>query len=166
MIKQYLGIDSDYVIIDLAVLLLILIIVMIINAVKMSKLKNRYEVFMKGKNAKSLEDTLIYRLEQIDELKESNAMNERNIETIFKKMNYSFQKYGLVKYDALEELGGKLSFVLAKKKKKNDGYVFNVVHSREGCYSYIKEIINGNAVISFSPEEEEALKKALEYVEQ
>ena len=107
MIKQYLGIDSDYVIIGLAVLLLILIIVMIINAVKMSKLKNRYEVFMKGKNAKSLEDTLIYRLEQIDELKESNAMNERNIETIFKKMNYSFQKYGLVKYDALEELGGK-----------------------------------------------------------
>ena len=93
MIKQYLGIDSDYVIIDLAVLLLILIIVMIINAVKMSKLKNRYEVFMKGKNAKSLEDTLIYRLEQIDELKESNAMNERNIETIFKKMNYSSSSY-------------------------------------------------------------------------
>ena len=48
----------------------------------------------------------------------------------------------------------------------NDGYVLNVVHSREGCYSHIKEIINGNAVISFSPEEEEALKKALEYVEQ
>ena len=62
MISQYLGFDSDYIIIGLAALVLVLIILMIINVVQMSKLKKSYKIFMKGKNAKNLEDTLIKRL--------------------------------------------------------------------------------------------------------
>ena len=54
MISQYLGFDSDYIIIGLAALVLILIILMIINVVQMSKLKKSYKIFMKGKNAKNL----------------------------------------------------------------------------------------------------------------
>lgn len=39
MISEYLGIDSDYIVIGLAALVLILIIVMIVNAAKMHSLK-------------------------------------------------------------------------------------------------------------------------------
>jgi len=35
------------------------------------------------------------------------------------------------------------------------------MHSREGCYTYIKEIIDGNSVITLSEEEQEALDMAL-----
>ena len=98
MFEQYLGISTDYIIIGLAALIVILIILMIINVVQMSKLKKRYAIFMKGKNAKSLEETLIYRLEQVDELIENNAANERNIDTIFKKMKFDFQKYLQIVY--------------------------------------------------------------------
>ena len=157
MFEQYLGISTDYIIIGLAALIVILIILMIINVVQMSKLKKRYAIFMKGKNAKSLEETLIYRLEQVDELIENNAANERNIDTIFKKMKFDFQKYGLVKYDAFQEMGGKLSFSLAMLNEKNDGFVLNAVHSRDGCYTYVKEIIDGNSVIVLAEEEREAL---------
>lgn len=161
MIEQYLGIDSDYIVIGMAVVILILMILVIINIVQMSKLKKRYAIFMKGKNAKSLEDTLIYRLEQVDELIENNAANERNIDTIFKRMKFNFQKYGLVKYDAFQEMGGKLSFSLAMLNEKNDGYIINAVHSREGCYTYVKEIIDGNSIIALAEEEEQALAQAL-----
>lgn len=161
MIEQYLGIDSDYIVIGMAVVILILMILVIVNIVQMSKLKKRYAIFMKGKNAKSLEDTLIYRLEQVDELIENNAANERNIDTIFKRMKFNFQKYGLVKYDAFQEMGGKLSFSLAMLNEKNDGYIINAVHSREGCYTYVKEIIDGNSIIALAEEEEQALAQAL-----
>ncbi len=161
MIEQYLGIDSDYIVIGMAVVIVILMILVIINIVQMSKLKKRYAIFMKGKNAKSLEDTLIYRLEQVDELIENNAANERNIDTIFKRMKFNFQKYGLVKYDAFQEMGGKLSFSLAMLNEKNDGYIINAVHSREGCYTYVKEIIDGNSIIALAEEEEQALAQAL-----
>ncbi len=161
MIEQYLGFSTDYVVIGLAALVVILIIIMIVNQVKMNKLRKRYEVFMKGKTAKSLEDTLIFRLEQVDDLIKNNAANERNINAIQKRMEFAFQKYAVVKYDALEEMGGKLSYALCMLNEKNDGYIINTVHSREGCYSYVKEIIDGNSVIGLAEEEIQALEEAL-----
>lgn len=162
MIEQYLGISSDYVIIGMAGVILLLFILIIVNMICIGSLRKRLKHFMKGKSGKSLEDTLILRLEQIDELIESNAANERNIDTIIKKMESCFQKYGLVKYDAFHEMGGKLSFTLAMLNEKNDGYILNAVHSREGCYTYVKEIIGGNSIVSLAEEEEAALKMALE----
>ena len=157
MISEILGIHSDYVIIGLAVITVILLVLYIINVVQMSELKKRYKIFMSGKNARNLEKTLIERLDQIDTLLEANAANENNIQKLFANMKFTFQKVGLVKYDAFNEMGGKLSFSLALLNEKEDGFVMNAVHSREGCYTYIKEIIAGNSIIVLSPEEKEAL---------
>lgn len=160
MISQMLGFDSDYIIIGLVIMVLIMFIIMIVSLVQISNLKKRYKIFMSGKNARNLEKTLIERLEQVDKLLDANAANEKNIKIIFDKMKFTFQKVGLVKYDAFHEMGGKLSFSLALLNEKNDGFVINAVHSREGCYTYIKEIIAGNSIIVLSPEEMEALNMA------
>ena len=151
MIQKYLGIDSDYIIIGLVALIFIFLILMIINIVQVSKLKKRYKIFMNGKDAKSLEDTLMQRLDQVDDLIASNATNEKNINKLFENMKPTFQKVGLVKYDAFHEMGGKLSFSLALLNETNDGFVLNAVHSREGCYTYIKEIVDGNSIIVLAP---------------
>ena len=47
--------------------------------------------------------------------------------------------------------------------EKEDGFIINAMHSREGCYTYIKEIIAGNCVIILSDEEKEALEMAKAY---
>jgi hypothetical protein len=117
---------------------------------------------MSGKNAKTLEDTLIKRLDQVDNLIAANSTNEKNIKKLFSNMEFTFQKVGLVKYDALQEMGGKLSFSLALLNEKNDGFVMNAVHSREGCYTYVKEIVDGNSIIVLAEEEQEALNMAKE----
>lgn len=160
MISQMLGIPSDYVIIGLAVVTLLLLILYIVNIVQISQLKKRYKIFMSGKNARNLEKTLIERLDQVDSLIEANAMNERNIKRLFANMKFTFQKVGLVKYDAFNEMGGKLSFSLALLNETDDGFVMNAVHSREGCYTYVKEIIAGNSIIVLADEEQEALDMA------
>ena len=98
---------------------------------------------MSGKTAKSLEDTLLKRLDQVDELIAANSANEKSINTIFDKMKGTFQKVGLVKYDAFNEMGGNLSFALTLLDGNNNGYIINSMHSREGCYNYIKEIVKG-----------------------
>ena len=130
--------------------------------VQTSKMKKKYKKFMSGKNAKSLEETLVKRLDQIDSLVEANAANEKNIKKVVNNMKFTFQKVGLVKYDAFNEMGGKLSFSLALLNASNDGFVLNAVHSREGCYTYIKEIIDGNSIIVLAQEEQEALNMAME----
>lgn len=163
-ISEYLGINMDYAviaIIALMALVLILIIIMIVNVVQMKKLKKNYHIFMEGKEAKTLEDTLIKRLDQVDNLITANAKNENDIEKIFKNMKFTFQKVGLVKYDAFNEMGGKLSFSLALLNETNDGFIINAMHSREGCYTYIKEIMDGNSIIVLAEEEKEALEMAM-----
>ena len=160
MISQLLGFDSDYIIIGLLVFCLILLVLVIVNMVQTNKLKKKYRSFMAGKNAKSLEDTLITRLEQVDKLLTANAANEKNIKKLFDNMKFTFQKVGLVKYDAFNEMGGKLSFSLALLNESDDGFVMNAVHSREGCYTYVKEIVAGNSIIVLAEEEQEALNMA------
>ena len=160
MISQYLGIDSDYIIIGLVAVVLILLILIIVNMSKINKLNKKYESFMRGKSGKSLEETLIQRLQQVDELMKANENNEKSIEKIFSNMKNTFQKIGLVKYDAFHEMGGKLSFSMAMLNELNDGFVLNANHNREGCYTYVKEIIDGTSIISLAAEEKEALEIA------
>lgn len=162
MISKYLGFDSDYIIIGLCRVLLILFILTIVNIVQMKKLKKNYRIFMSGKDAKTLEDTLIQRLDQVDSLLESNEENDSNIKVLSKNMQRTYQKMGLIKYDAFHEMGGKLSFSLAMLDMRNNGFIINAMHTREGCYTYIKEIIDGNSVIVLSEEEQEALKRAMD----
>ena len=59
-------------------------------------------------------------------------------------------------------MGGKLSFVLVLLDKKNNGFLLNSVHgSSEGCYTYLKEIINGESFLELSNEEKKALDMAI-----
>ena len=161
MISEYLGFDSDYIIIGLAAVILILFILTIVNIAQMKKLKKSYRAFMSGKNGKNLEDTLIRRLKQVDTLLASNEENQKNIQTLFENMQHTYQKMGLIKYDAFHEMGGKLSFSLAMLDVRNNGFIINAMHTREGCYTYIKEIVDGNSIIVLSEEEQEALKRAM-----
>ena len=161
MIQEYLGIDSDYIIIGLAALLLVFVILTIVNIVQISKLKKKYTLFMGGKNAKSLEEVLMKRMNQIDGLAELSSQNEKNIEKIFETLKFTYQKMGLIKYDAFQQMGGQLSFSLALLDENNTGFIINSVHSTEGCYSYTKEIRNGTSAIDLSAEEAEALAMAM-----
>lgn len=163
MIEYYLGIDSDYILTGMAALVLLLLIVVFINIGQIRKLKKRYKLFMEGKDAKSLEEVLMNRMNEIDNLIITCGKNEKNIDNIYNKMKNTFQKVGLIKYDAFHEMGGKLSFSLALLNEMNDGFIINAMHSREGCYTYIKEVIDGNSIIALSDEEKEALNTAISF---
>lgn len=163
MIEYYLGIESDYVVLGLAGVCALFLIILLINAIQMHNLKKKYKMFMDGKNAKTLEENIMSRMDQIEYLISSNQKNENDIKSIYDNMKNVFQKVGLVKYDAFQEMGGKLSFSLALLNEVNDGFIINAMHSREGCYTYIKEIIDGNSVIALADEEKEALEMAMNY---
>ena len=87
--------------------------------------------------------------------------NRTSIRKINEEMLSNFQKIGILKYDAFQEMGGKLSFVLTLLDGNNSGYIINSMHSREGCYNYIKEIVKGESYIELSEEETESLERAI-----
>lgn len=158
----YISIDDLLLTIGImAIIMAILFVLLLVNMGKTKKLRKRYEAFMQGKDAESLEDTLSTRIQQIDQLVASEKKTREDIENMSNILLHTFQKVGMVKYDAFHEMGGKLSFSLALLDEKNNGFVINAMHSREGCYTYIKEILNGNSIIVLADEEKEALNIAL-----
>ena len=60
-------------------------------------------------------------------------------------------------------MGGNLSFVIAMLDDNNTGFVLNSVHSREGCYLYLKDVVEGKTEVLLGSEEKEALERALGY---
>ncbi len=142
---------------------LILLIITIVNTVGISKLKKSYKKFMDGEDGKSLEAIIKEHIDEIDKLISDSKKHSDSIDEINNTLKITFQKYGLVKYDAFQEMGGKISFSLCLLNESNDGFIINAMHSREGCYTYIKEVIAGNPVIMLSDEEKQALAMAKEY---
>lgn len=157
------NLDIGIVTVVLAVLVIVLLIISIMNICSIRKFTKKYNKFMQGKNAKSLENEIIGLFEDNKFIKTTIDRNKKDIRILYKNMESAFQKVGIIKYDAF---GGKLSFCLALLDENNNGFILNSVHSTEGCYSYTKQIIKGQSKIDLGKEEAEALQMAIGKVEE
>ena len=155
------SVDTRYVILGMAVVMAVMLVFLIINSVKIKKMKLTYTSFMSGKDGKNLEEVILKRFKEVDELKKEDEAKKVQLDDINESLRYAFSKMGMVKYDAFNEMGGKLSFALALLDNRNNGFLINAMHSREGCYTYVKEIINGESYINLGEEEKKALNKAI-----
>lgn len=162
-IFENLGIDSEIIIIILLILVVFLLVRSISYNMRLSRLERRYKIFMKGSDAQSLEKVFVRKFAQIDRLYEAKEDHDHDILFLKKNMEKMFNKYGVEKYDAFDDVGGKLSFALALLDKENTGLILNAVHSRDNCFLYLKEIVKGESYVMLSQEEVEALRKAVNF---
>lgn len=154
-------IDPGIIIIMMMVMIVILFILQIRNSFKINRFMKKYKSFMKGKDGVSLEKTILRNMNDIDMLMESSKNHMEQIRQLKDIQLHTLNKTAIVKYDAFKEMGGKLSFALAMLDQENSGFVLNAIHSREGCYTYIKEIVKGESYIILGEEEKEALRQAV-----
>ena len=156
-------IDPAIVILSLGIITVLLLIMTVICVVQTNKLYRKYDRFMRGSDAESLEDIIAEQIEEIKELKVQDRFNKDTMKTLTRNVKSSYQKFGMVKYNAFKGMGGNLSFAIALLDMNNTGFILNSVHSREGCYLYIKMIEKGETDILLGSEEKEALEQALGY---
>lgn len=155
------GIDLGYVVIGMAGVILLMFIMLLITMIKDANTRKKYRIFMDGENGKNLEKAILDKFSAIDELTEDTKLIHQQIENIDGRLITAYQKIGLVKYDAFKEIGGKLSFVLVLLTAEDNGFILNSMHStREGCYTYTKEVVNGQVSVILSEEEKQALEEA------
>ncbi|MCR5249819.1 MAG: DUF4446 family protein [Lachnospiraceae bacterium] len=159
------GLDIGILFLILLLLFIVLLVVVIVEIRKQKNLTQRYERFMQGNEAMTLEDQIQQLAGDVTRLKRESRAYANDIDLLFSKHEMAIQKLGLVKYDAFSEMGGKMSFCLALLDEKDNGVVMNSVHSSNGCYSYTKRITGGKCDIPLSPEEAESIHRAIASVE-
>ena len=146
-----------------AVFNFILFISMMKHRIKYRRLFKSYDNFMTGRSARNLEDIIILLRKDIRSLKNENKLNREAIRELNKIQRECYQKIGILKYDAFDGMGGKLSFALCILNYRNSGYIINSIHSREVTFNYIRIVENGQTEQVISREEKIVLEQALGY---
>lgn len=157
------GLNTDIVLLGALASILVLFVLCIILIGKNSSLKKKYNGFMQDADGKSLEQSFVKKFENMDYINQKITEVDTRLNGIEDNLLKTYQKVGIVKYDAFKEVGGTLSFVLTLLTKENDGFIMNSMHSnKEGCYIYIKEVKAGEVFVTLSEEERQSLEQAIE----
>jgi hypothetical protein len=160
-IFESLGVSTDLIVIILAVIVVLQFIWIFVILTKCNKLNKRISKFTTGSDAASLEEVMAKRFSEIRQIVKNEKQQNRDIDAINDKFLTTFCKIGLVKYDAFKETSGKLSFSLALLTENHDGIIITSMHSREGCFTYCKEVANEESYYILSEEERLALNVAM-----
>jgi hypothetical protein len=76
-------------------------------------------------------------------------------------MQGAIQHVGVVRFDAFEDMGGRLSFSAAILNAHGDGLVITSINGRQDTRCYAKQVRAGTSIHNLSGEEEQAIRDAL-----
>ncbi len=139
-------------------------IIAFVAIVRYKTVYRQYDMFMRGRDAESLEDLILDEKERIDKLEAEDIANKEVMRAMNRNIRASYQKMGIVHYDAFEGMGGKISFAMALLDYTNSGLIINCMHGANGCFLYVKDVEAGATDVQLGTEEKGALERALGYV--
>lgn len=163
---EFIGSFAGIMFLLLLVLIIILALITLGMSLRLSRLNRKYQAFMKGKDGQSMESVFKTKLSGIEKITDQCDNNKAALDIMKKQFRTTLTHYGIVKYDAFDDVGGKMSFALAMLDDNHSGFILNTIHSQDNCFQYIKEIVNGESYIMLSNEEVEALNNALADIEE
>lgn len=155
---------SDLFLIFILVLNLVLLIWSVISNIRIRNIHNKDKIFMEklgdGKNIKEDLDGYMRRVSTTEEEIRKLSLYYKELDN---KSQKCLQKVGVVRYNAYKDTGSDLSFAVCLLDEHNDGVVFNGIYSRDMSNIYAKPIENGVSKYKVTPEEMEAIEKAINY---
>lgn len=157
IVAPYLG----AIVVGLLVAVLLLLIVVAVQARRLSRFRRRLDSLTRGAEGRSIEAVLEAHLDKVLEVaRELDELSARSA-ILESDSRRTIQRVGLVRFNPFEDTGGNQSFALALTDKKGDGFVISSLHARTGTRLYAKAIVAGRSDSALSAEEDEALRLAL-----
>lgn len=87
---------------------------------------------------------------------------DRRMETAERRIDRSMAYRALIRYDAYGEMSGRQSTSIALLDARRSGVVLSSIHHRDTARLYAKQVHEGHGELELSPEEDEAIRRALE----
>jgi hypothetical protein len=77
------------------------------------------------------------------------------------RVDATVSRLAVIRYDAYENTGGHQSASVALLDASRSGVVLSAIQGRDYARIYVKELDDGRAAVSLSPEEQEAVERAM-----
>lgn len=102
--------------------------------------------------------TLLGRIERIENAVRTLNQTDKRQQVL---VDGSIRRVALLRYDAFEDVGGRLSFSCALLDEHGTGMVLTSINGRQETRVYAKPVSNGTSSYNLSAEEEEAIRRAM-----
>ena len=100
---------------------------------------------------------------QVDDLHRAVDEVAAGLSRIDKRVDGCLSHTSIVRYDAYEDAGGHQSASLAFLDAARSGVVVSAIQGRDYARIYVKELDRGRASVALSPEEQQAVDRAMTY---
>jgi hypothetical protein len=140
---------------------LLAFLVTLIVGFRLRKVRREYRVLLGESGQQDLVTAAGRAVQQMDGLsKRLDELYSRH-ENAHTGSRRALQRFGIVRYDAFEEMGGRISFSLALLDDHGDGVVLTSINGRTEARTYVKPIVGLNSEHNLSDEEREAMAAAM-----
>jgi len=136
------------------------LILLALNRRALARVRSSQNVLLGGGTG-DLVDFAVSLQARIDELNRAVHTVSGGLERIDARMDGTVSKTAIVRYDAYENSGGHQSASVAMLDASRSGVVLSAIQGRDYARIYVKELDRGRASVALSPEEQEAVDRAM-----
>ena len=121
----------------------------------------RDQLVLLGGGKSDIVDFAVSLQSRIDELHRAVDGVVAGLARVDRRVDDTVSKTAIVRYDAYENSGGHQSASVAMLDTSRSGVVLSAIQGRDHARIYVKEIDRGHASVALSPEELEAVERAM-----
>ncbi len=136
------------------------LVVTLLLWLKLRRFRSAQDVLLGGGKA-DLVDFAVSLQGRIDDLHRAVDEIAAGLARVDRRVDGSLGKTALVRYDAYKDAGGQQSATVALLDSARSGVVVSAIQGRDYARIYMKELDRGRASVALSPEELEAVERAM-----
>jgi hypothetical protein len=153
---------AAWIAIGAAALSVVALILAIAFFVQLRRVRQAQKVMI-GRGTDDLVDFAVSLQARIDDLHRAVDEVAAGLSRIDKRVDGCLSHTSIVRYDAYEDAGGHQSASLAFLDAARSGVVVSAIQGRDYARIYAKELDRGRASVALSPEEQQAVDRAMTY---
>jgi hypothetical protein len=130
------------------------------TSVKVKRVRDAQRSLLGG-GRRDLVDFAVSLQGRIDDLHRAVDEVAAGLARVDRRVDGSVMNTSIVRYDAYEDTGGHQSASVAMLDAARTGIVLTAIQGRDYARIYMKELERGRAAVALSPEEQEAVDRAM-----
>jgi hypothetical protein len=145
----------------LAGVLLLTLLVLVVFALRLKKVRREYVLLRGDGDERDVVAAVARAMRRVEAIDKRVDGVVSSLQEHAATGRYALQRFGLVRYDAFEEMGGRLSFSAAILDDHGDGLLVSSINGRTETRTYAKAVKQLTSDHNLSEEEREAIAAAM-----
>lgn len=160
-IMPFIESSQTEIIFTLMIVSVLLFLLLFITMINLSFFKSKYKKLNKGTTGMTYDEHILANKNNIKALQDSQVDIFNHIEKLNVDLTKAYTKMSLLKYNAFENQGGKLSFILVLLNSERDGVILHNIHNNDFTYMYAKKVSRGTTEETLTKEEKDLLLETI-----